>query len=341
MSQQAWSLCREAEIIDLHVESFLPVRLFGYDLTKHHRGWFGRPPLGGWLFGHFDLPRAEASGVTGGMWSITTQPFRSASGRWRAFLKNVSRLTRVLEGSGRCRVVGSYSAYRAARAAGLHPALLAVQGANAVDAASPDLADVPDTVVRMNLLHLTPSRLGVPSGAGGWWVRRKGLRDAGRDLVAAMNARRIFVDLAHIHRVGFWDAVDAHRRDLPFLVSHAGCDAVHRNWRNLTDAEIRAVAQSGGVVGVITAGLYLGGRRGASGAERFVDHVEHLIRVGGEDVAAIGTDFDGFIIPLPGIRGAHAYPLMVDAMLRRGLSEDRIRKVLGQNALRVLEAMRP
>jgi membrane dipeptidase len=334
VSEAARQLCQEAELVDLHVETFLPVRLFGYDIRRRHR-W--NP---GWLFGHLDLPRAKEAGVNGGMWSITTQPFRSAEGRWRALQRNVERLRAVAEAAGG-RFVRTATEYQRARRDGRHPMLLSLQGANAIDAAPNGVSDLPPDVVRMNLLHLTPSRIGAPSGAGAWVSRRRGLTEYGRRLVEQMNARRVFVDLAHIHRDGFRDAVDAHDRTLPFLVSHAGIEGVYRHWRNLDDDEIRAVARSGGVVGVITAGLYLGRRRGASGAERFVDHLEHLIRVGGEDVAGIGTDFDGFIVPVRGLRGAHAYPRIVDAMLRRGFEERVIRKVMGGNFLRVLACVRP
>ena len=272
------------------------------------------------------------------MWSITTNPFRLRP--WPNFLRNVANLRALARRCG-AHIATRASDVRAARARGEHAIIMSVQGANALS--SPEqVAQIPnDIVLRMTLVHLTPSWIGAPSSPGHWLRRRKGLTPEGRALVHAMNARRVLVDLAHLHRGGFRDAVEAHDRSLPFVVTHGGVDAVHPHWRNVNDEEIRAVANSGGVVGVITAGLYLGPPgRGRSGAERWVDHLEHLIRVGGEDVAAVGTDFDGFIIPARGIRGAHAYPLLVDAMLRRGLSDRVVRKVLGENALRVLEELR-
>lgn len=335
VSRAAWELVHEALVFDLHIESFLPFRLFGYDLERRHRF---NP---GYLFGHLDLPRAREHGLNGGMWSLTTNPFRSAAGRWRAFLDTVARVRRLVARSPSMELVKSAADWRSSAEAGRHPVLLSVQGANAVEGA-PSLEAIPDDlVVRMTLVHLTPSRIGAPSSAAHLLRRRKGLGPGGQALIEAMNERRIMVDLAHIHRTGFREAVEVHAKDIPFAVTHGGVEAVHRHWRNLNDEEVRAVADAGGVVGVITAGLYLGRRAGASGADRVVDHLDHLIAIGGEDVASIGTDFDGFIIPSAGIRGAHAYPRLVDAMLRRRYSEGRIRKILGLNALRTLAALRP
>lgn len=334
-SERAIALCRGAEVVDLHIDTFIPMRLYRYDPARAH----GRFP--GWLFGHLDGPRMARFGLDAAMWSITTQPFRTRAGRWRTFLRNVKTLKGKVEAAGPFRVVQDMGAYRNARSQELKPVLISVQGANAVDGAAPDLSDLPDSVWRMTLLHLTPSAWGAPSS----WLHRlrrhKGLTPYGRARVEAMNARRVFVDLAHVHSEGFWDALDVHDPNLPPIVTHAGVMGVHRHWRNVDDDHVRAIADRGGVVGVITAGLYLGRTFGGDGADRWARHVEHLIRVGGEEVAAIGTDFDGFIIPAARIRGAHAYPRLVQAMLDRGMTETVVRKVLGGNALRAFEAMRP
>lgn len=335
VSEGARQLCAGAEVIDLHIDTFIPMRLWGFDPKRCH------PSFPGWFFGHLDAPRMVRHGLKGAMWSITTQPFRSRAGRWRTFLKNVDRLTRQVEAAGPFRVVADGASYRAARSARQMPVLISVQGAHAVDGARDDLSDVPHSVWRLTLVHLTPTAWGAPSSPLHRVRRHKGLTAFGRARVEAMNARRIFVDLAHLHPRGFWDGLDAHRADLPPLVTHAGVAGVHRHWRNVEDDQIRAIADRGGVIGVITAGLYLGRTFGGDGAALWARHVEHLIRVGGEDVAAIGTDFDGFIVPAAGIRGAHAYPHFVQALLDRGFSEERIRKVLGGNALRVIDQLRP
>jgi membrane dipeptidase len=72
-----------------------------------------------------------------------------------------------------------------------------------------------------------------------------------------------------------------------------------------------------------------------------VDHIAHVVDTVGEDHAAIGSDFDGAISPHPDLRGADRYPMLVEEMLRRGWSADRIQKILGENFLRCLGQLRP
>jgi membrane dipeptidase len=156
-----------------------------------------------------------------------------------------------------------------------------------------------------------------------------------------MNSRRILVDLAHISRRGFWDALEVHDRSQPAIVSHTGVCGVHESWRNVDDNQIRAIADLGGVVGVMFHTGFLGDSLWRGRAEAVVRHVEHVIRVGGEDTAAIGSDWDGFIVPPLDMRTVLQLPHLVQLMLERGLSPNTVTKVLGANYLRVMEQVRP
>jgi membrane dipeptidase len=106
--------------------------------------------------------------------------------------------------------------------------------------------------------------------------------------------------------------VAAHPR-ARLLCSHTGVSGAARSWRNLDDAELRAIAGRGGVVGIVFATIYLGGRA----IEDVVRHVEHALDVAGEDAVAFGSDFDG-MVPLPrGLRDVTGVPRIVDALARR------------------------
>ncbi len=339
VSLEAVALCREAELVDLHVDAFIPHRLWGYDFRVRHR----RSPLLGVAFGHFDVPRAADGGLKGLMLSITTFPFRSRMGRWRALLRNLERLRDLAStSSGTLRLARTLSEYRAVRARGAVACLPAVQGANCLDGALMGPLDVPDRLLtRATLMHLTNSRIGATSGPWGRFRRQKGLSAYGRALVERLDEARVFVDLAHAHPESFWDAVDAHDRTLPLLATHTGVKGVHPSWRNLDDDQLRAVANSGGVVGIIASSYFLVPRRGRDEVEQIVRHMEHAIRVAGEEHVGLGTDFDGFIIPPPGFRSADAYPRLVQKMLEAGWPSRRIEAVLGQNFLASFGAMRP
>ena len=337
-SLEAVQLARRAEIVDLHVDTFIPVRLWRYDIMTRHRGaLFGRR-----FFGHLDLPRLTDGGLAAAMWSITTNPFRSAAGRWRVFRENLAVLRGLIAGSaGRLSEVRDAAQYRTARAAGAHACLLAIQGANAVQAAPDGVASIPDDcVVRATLVHLTDSVYGATSSPLGL-RRHKGLTAAGRELIAQLNARRVFVDLAHVHERTFHDAVAVHDRTQPLVVTHTGVAGVTPHWRNLSDAQITAVADTGGTVGIIFSEQFLRRPGGPADSAMVVEHIEHVIRVAGEDVVSLGSDYDGAITPPPDLAGADCYPRLVQRMLDRRFGEDRIRKVLGGNFRRAFAALRP
>ncbi len=338
VSTEAVELARRSDLIDLHIDTFIPVRLFGYDPGQRHReGLFG-----GRFFGHLDVPRALSAGLTGAMWSMTTNPFRSAKGRWRTFEHNLAALTGWIERQPRLQVVRNLTEYRAAREGGRHACLLAVQGGNCFDGAPESVASVPDQMItRVTVVHLTHSRLGVASTPIPTWRRSKGLTPDGRRFIEILNAERVFVDLAHIHPDGFWDAVDAHDKTQPLIDTHTGVKGVTPMWRNLDDAQLKAIADTGGTVGVIFASHFLRGEHGYSDGRMVLAHLEHIINVVGEDFASLGSDYDGAIIPPADLRTAEAYPRLVQYMLSAGWSSDRIGKILGGNFLRAFGHLRP
>jgi membrane dipeptidase len=159
--------------------------------------------------------------------------------------------------------------------------------------------------------------------------------------VAALNGARVLVDLAHISRPAFADALAVHDRSLPPIVSHTGVSAVCRSWRNLDDGQIRAIADRGGVVGIMYHRGFLGRPAWRVGAEAVVRHLEHAIGVGGEAVAALGSDWDGMITTPRDMPTVTELPVLVQRMLERGFSDERVARILGANALRVLAEARP
>ena len=155
------------------------------------------------------------------------------------------------------------------------------------------------------------------------------------------NRQRILVDLAHAGKETFWTALGVHDPSLPPIVSHTGVDAVHAHWRNLDDDQIRAIADRGGVVGVMYQSSFLESTLLWGRRSKIVDHLEYIVDLVGDDVAAIGTDYDGAIIPPADLADVTHHPQLVQDMLDRGWSTDRIRGVLGANYLKVVRAIRP
>jgi membrane dipeptidase len=338
VSAEAVALARSGELIDLHIDTLIPVRVYGYDLEKAH----GLGLLRGHLFGHLDLPRMAEARMAGAMWSITTNPARTARGRWRAFQHNLRLLGSIVARSeGRLWIVRDYAEYVAARRAGAHAVLPAIQGGNALEASPDGPGSIPERMItRVTLLHLTNSAYGATSSPLSRLRKERGLSPRGRDMVRALDRQRIFVDLAHIHPRGFWDAVQEHDKSLPLIATHTGVSGVKPSWRNLDDAQIKAIADTGGTIGVVFAQYHVKTRNTAPGPGMILDHLEHVIRVAGEDFASIGSDYDGFITPPPGLRSG-AYATLVQGMLDRRWSSERVRKILGRNFLRAFRALRP
>jgi membrane dipeptidase len=215
---------------------------------------------------------------------------------------------------------------------------LSLQGGNAVSA-DPSVLDGPlgQKLHRITLVHLTSSDLGGTNSPLG---RDSGLTPLGRTVVERCNANRIVVDLAHIGRRSFFDALEVHARDVPPIVSHTGLAAVRPHWRNIDDEQLRAIADRGGVVGVMYQSNFLAPVLWTCSRAAIVAHLRHIVDTVGEDHAAIGTDYDGMIVPPHDLLDVTHHPLLVQDLLDLGWSSERIQKVLGRNYLRVVAEVR-
>jgi len=230
--------------------------------------------------------------------------------------------------------------YEAARRAGRHGAFIGVQGGNAFDH-DIELIDrlPPGVLIRVTVVHLSKSSFGEPS-APSLRRRRGGLTRHGADFVRKLNQHRIFVDLAHASPRTFADIIAVHDKSQPLIVTHTGVSGVHRHWRNLEDEQIRAVADTGGTIGVIFHSAYLGDPLWGGRVESIAQHLEHVVNVAGEDHASLGSDWDGAIVAPRDMQSCLELPRLVHALLQRGWKPERIRKVLGKNFLRALRELR-
>jgi membrane dipeptidase len=223
----------------------------------------------------------------------------------------------------------------AAKASGRIAALGGIEGGQALEGDVTSIEHFARRGVRyIGLLHFSANALGSPAKGRGA-NPDQGLTDFGRDVVREMNRCGVVVDLAHINRKGFFEALELSTQ--PPMVSHTGVLGVHEHWRNIDDEQLRAVADKGGCVGIIFARRYLGG----ASIDAVVDHLLHIVNVAGEDVAALGSDFDGFVIPPEGLEDIASLPNLTVALSRRGVSDRVLRKILGDNPMRVLGDIEP
>ena len=166
-------------------------------------------------------------------------------------------------------------------------------------------------------------------------LMKRGLKPFGIEVVRHMNELGMLIDVSHLSDGGFWDVIEHSQK--PIVASHSNARALCNHPRNLTDEMIRALAQAGGVIGVNFYPYFLR----ENGKATIVDIVEHLwymYQVGGEDVLAIGTDFDGFDEGELDITHMGEMNYVYDAIQKRGFSERQIDKILNGNILRVMQA---
>ena len=327
---EAKALHDEICVLDLHADTAKLMDKLGYDLAQRHE----RPmPRRANLFGHVDLPRLREGGVAGQFFSFWTTPYpergcaRSVANQLdaldAAMAKHPTELAWTRTGAD----------VRAAKAAGQIAALGGIEGGQALESQLDAIEAFSRRGVRyLGLLHFSANAIGRPAKGRGADTA-VGLTDFGRDVVRECERCGVIVDLAHINRRGFFDALAL--ATLPAMVSHTGVLGVHQHWRNIDDEQLRAIADNGGCVGVIFARRFLG----SASIDAVVDHLLHIIDVAGDDVPALGSDFDGFVVPPEGLEDIAALPNLTVALSRRGVPPRVLEKILGGNVLRVLDAV--
>ncbi len=330
--EEARLLHDEVLVFDLHADTPKLMHRGGWDIAARHER---RRPRQVSLFGHVDLPRMRDGGIGAQVFGMWTWPYPER-GCAAAVHGQIDALTAAAERNGdQLAFCLSGDDVRRARREGRIAALAGIEGGQAIEGTIDHLVAFARRGVRsLGLVHFTRNAIASPAfGIGS--KDERGLSEFGRQVVAEMNRLGVIVDLAHINRAGFFEALEASSD--PCLVTHTGVSGVHQRWRNIDDEQIRAVAAGGGAVGIIFATQHIGGRT----VDRVVDHILHVIDVAGEDAPALGSDFDGFVTPAAGLEDASMVPALTAALSARGVALPVLEKILGGNALRVLDAVPP
>lgn len=338
---------------DIHASAFIA------DLHCDTLMW-RRDPLERSPLGHVDLPRLIDGGVSLQVFGTATNmplgptPFDRKSPTWPDYLTFHalvhrwpratvrSRLRRALYMAGRLRDAAARSGGRlviirnlddlevvvAARTARrpVVGGLLALEGAHALEGDLTNLRVLHDAGFRMiGLTHFIDN----PFAGSANGMERYGLTPLGRELLREMEQLRMVPDLAHASPRAIEDFLEVATK--PVLVSHTGIQTTCDRGRNLSDDQIGAIAQSGGVIGVAFAEILIGGDR-VQDIVRSIRHVSDLV---GDAHVALGSDFDGGVTtPID----ASGLPALTQALIDAGFRDESIRRILGENVLRLLRA---
>jgi membrane dipeptidase len=315
--------------IDFHADSLMWSRWVGYDLHARHE-----PPLP-WaaLGGHVDVPRLVEGGYGAQFFGLVSLPIGQRAGLAVVIDEQIDALDRaVAQQPGNLVKVRTAAEIRAAHRSGAVGALLGIEGAHALEGSLDKLEHFARRGVRyLGLSHFSANQAAFPAYGRGR-SDTDGLTPFGRELTRRCESLDVIVDLAHINKKGFMEVCAMATR--PPIVSHTGVIGAFQHWRNIDDEQLRAVADKGGVVGVIFCPKFLGG----DGLGPVVSHLRHILDVCGEETPALGSDWDGFIVPTNDLCDAAHLPLLTDALLASGMKEETIGKILHGNAMRVLES---
>jgi len=345
VSPAASDLHERLTVVDLHADSLL----WGRDLlVRADRG-------------HVDIPRLIEGNVALQVFAVPTKVPRHLNiernddrsddialvalvqgwpaTTWRSLLARAEYLAkRLIDTAARSggsfvvvRTTADLESLLARRAAGevVVGGLLAIEGAHMLDGEPSSVERLFAAGFRMvGLAHFFDNALA--GSAHG--VRKGGLTAAGRDVIRRLEARSMLVDLAHASSATIDDVLAIAAR--PVVVTHTGVRSTADNARNLSDDQLRAVAATGGIVGIGFWPTATGGDDVAAIARAIV----HAVAVIGADHVGLGSDFDG-AVPVP--FDVSGMAMLTAALLAEGLDEAGIAEVMGGSAVRLLGSALP
>ncbi|MEP7342295.1 MAG: dipeptidase [Acidobacteriota bacterium] len=229
-------------------------------------------------------------------------------------------------------------------------ALMGIEGGHAIEDSLPALRLFYRLGVRyMTLTHTNTNNWADSAGGIGNppEIRHHGLSEFGKEVVREMNRLGMMVDISHVGDETFQDVIEVTQS--PVIASHSSCRALTNVPRNLTDDMLRALAKNGGVIQINFYNGFINTDYAKPGdpvptktaqtatLDMLMQHFEHAIKIAGIDHVGIGSDFDGVdgLLP-PGMEDISKLSNITYELLKRGHSEADVKKVLGENLLRVL-----
>ena len=320
-----------APVADLHTHPALNAYYLRRDLGREHR-----PPVR-WnpLRQQIDLPRARAGGLrvlTNCAYApavLPVKPFRAAVGAFQALEDLCARHPALAAVARRGEVA-------AVLASGKLAVIHAAEGGHHIEHSLEKLSELAARGLRyLTLTHFIHNGIAQPAALPGrpYFTALRGapgLTAFGKAVVRRCEELGVLVDVTHCSDRSFADVLGIATK--PLMATHTGFRRFFESERNLSDEQLRMVARSGGMVGVITWNDLLGG----DSIERMADSIVHGALVAGAEHVGIGTDFDGWVPSAAGIREARNYPALTDLLSKRGFTAAELTGILGANYLRVL-----
>ena len=315
------ALHRDSIVFDGHCDTLLEIlydkRKFGERSTK----------------GHIDLPRLQDGGITAQVFAVFLEDQYLPAGAVKQTLRMLDVLYRELELHRDAMVLATAAGdIERAKEEGKVAAVIGLEGAEALEG---DLG-VLRVMHRLGVRLLTVAWSRRNQAADGGYEMRTGggLTEFGVKLVQECNNLGIILDISHLSPAGARDVLELSKR--PVVASHSNSRALCSHWRGLDDLQLQSLARNGGLSGVTFVPAFIADERKEACLEKLLDHIDHIVQVAGIDHVGLGSDFDGFSPPAPqGLEDVSRMPSITEGLLKRGYAENDVRKVLGENWMRV------
>ena len=316
-------------VIDGHCDTAIPAAGYNFkcepipplDLCVRNTKW------------QIDFPRLKEGGVSAQFFALFTDTVLIEKATEHTLRLLAAVESAISRSGGQARLALSASDIREAKAAGKLAIVLTIEGGEAIGESFQTLQDFYARGVR--LMTLTWNRINA-IGRGAEHPGPDGLTPFGLEVIAEMENLGMIVDASHLCDQALDELLAvAHR---PIVASHSNAKTVCDHRRNLDDAHLKAIAATGGLIGVTFAGVFVDPDPARVTIERVVDHVDHIVSVVGVDHVGLGTDFDGFTAPY-GLVMSDCTGLgdLSATLLARGYTASEVAKIMGQNWLRVIE----
>ena len=333
MEENVFRLHREATVVDTHCDT-LKCLMPAFTLPRNSQ-WDDRSDVGMGVrseLGHIDIPRLKEGGVDCQVFAISSVRDRTRPYALRTAMEMIDIFYRECEKhKDAIAPVTTHEDIMKAVNEGKVAAMLSIEGADVIEGKIGMLRVFHRLGVRMvGLVHSLRNELadGVADDR-----TKGGLSELGVQAVEELDRLGTLIDVSHLSDAGFWDLMDVARG--PVMASHSNSRAVCHHPRNMTDEMIEAMADRGGVMGMNFAPSFVHPTQAT--VQGVVDHIDHIVDLVGPDHVGLGSDFDGIGSTPKGLEDVSKMPNITAELVERGYVEEDVRKILGENHLRLIK----
>ncbi|MBD3377540.1 T9SS type A sorting domain-containing protein [candidate division KSB1 bacterium] len=313
-----------ALVVDLHNDILEKVAVTpSYQLGDRH------------LYFHTDIPRLQEGGVDVQFFAVWVDPSQYPHTPFAVAMSYIDLLYDQAERNPETLALattpaGVLSAVQQQKIA----AVIGVEGGHAIEEDLDNLIRLYDAGMRYMTItwnNSTPWAISAQDRAS----HIIGLSDFGKTVIRTMDSLGVIIDVSHTGIKTIEDILATTQH--PIVATHSGARALHNHYRNLRDDQIIAIANTGGVIGVVFYPPFLTKSYQNAGIREVIDHIQYIVDLVGIDHVALGSDFDGISRVPIGLEDVSDFPDLTWALLKEGYSQQEVEKILGGNFMRVFE----